>query len=128
MANLNQRVGSNMKTRESHTSADGTLTLVVIRQDGDITVGFDGLSWHTHGDVLVGDYQLRGDFDLSPEAATRRFVADVLDNRAILAVSRADGVLKDVWVTDSPADDAGHASPSEEIEFRYWNGTQWRAS
>lgn len=117
-----------METRESHTSPDGALKLFVVREDGDITLGFDGYSWHTHGDVLAGEYELRGEADLSPEDATRRFVADILENRAILALSRVQGQLQDVWVTDSPADEFTHMPPNESIECRYWNGAPWRAS
>jgi hypothetical protein len=83
-----------MKTRESYTSPDGALKLFVVREDGDITLDFDGYSWHTHGDVLVGEYQLRGETDLMPEAAIRRFVTDILENRAILALSRVQGHYK----------------------------------
>jgi hypothetical protein len=45
--------------REQHVTPDGALTLVVARDDdGDITVGFDGFPWHTHGDLLAANYPL----------------------------------------------------------------------
>src|SRR5436190_18117200 len=38
---------------EEHRTPDGALTLVVSHEDDDITIGFDGFQWHTHGDVLA---------------------------------------------------------------------------
>ena len=47
---------------EEHRSPDGILTLKVKREDdGDVCVGFDGYSWHTHGDILASLSGLRQD-------------------------------------------------------------------
>ncbi len=51
---------------EEHRTPDGALTLVVSHEDDDITIGFDGFQWHTHGDVLAATYQLAGATDLTP--------------------------------------------------------------
>jgi hypothetical protein len=34
-------------------SPDGALRFLVRSPDGDITLGFAGYPWHTHGDVLA---------------------------------------------------------------------------
>jgi len=85
---------------EEHRSPDGALTLVVSHEDDDITIGFDGFQWHTHGDVLAATYQLAGATDLTPEGATQRFVEDIVSNHAIIAVVKSGKRIRDVWVTD----------------------------
>ena len=116
-----------MESSEVHTSPDGMLRLMVVRKHGDIDIGFDGCSWHTHGDVLVGDYALRGETGLTPETAVKRLVADIVQNRAIIALSRVGDRLQDIWVTDSPDDELRRASANESVECRYWNGDPWIA-
>lgn len=99
-----------------HVSPDGELRFLVRSPDGDITMGFDGFSWHTHGDILAA---------LSsgtPEEAARRFVADLLSNRLIIALSKADGRVRDVWITDDPAEALRSCQGGETIAFRLWNG------
>lgn len=85
-----------MQVVEEHRSPDGLLKLVVWRDpDGDITVGFDGFSWHTHADILAGLS------DLPDDAAVREFVDDTLGGRLIIAVSRVGDIIRNVWVTDT---------------------------
>src|SRR5438045_4087868 len=50
---------------------------------------------------------------------------DVLDGRAVIAVLRVAGAVKDVWVTDDPASESGYLSQGESIELRLWDGTTW---
>ena len=114
-----------MESRESYTSPDGKLMLFVHQQDGDFTLGFEGWSWHTHGDVLAGEYALRGESGLGPEAAIRRCVADILEDRAVLALMHREGRVQDAWVTDSPADELNRAAADETIEMRFWSGRPW---
>jgi hypothetical protein len=40
--------------QEEVVSPDGALRLVVSRDDSDVTIGFAGFPWHTHGDLLAG--------------------------------------------------------------------------
>lgn len=101
---------------EEHRSPDGILTLKVGREDdGDVCVGFDGYSWHTHGDILASLSGLR------QEEAVRQFVEDVIGGRAIIAVARVAGQIRDVWVADEPVPDK-YKPEDESIEFRYWDG------
>lgn len=116
-----------MERREVYTSPDGMLRLVVVREEGDISIGFEGYSWHTHGDVLAGEYVLRGETGLTPESAIKRFVTEIVQNRAMITLSRVDDRLQDIWVTDSPDDELKRASPNESVECRYWNGDPWIA-
>jgi hypothetical protein len=101
---------------EQHRSPDGLLTLKVGREDdGDVCIGFDGYSWHTHADILAS---LSG---LEEDEAVRQFVENLVSGRAIIAVARVAGKIRDVWVTDEPVPDK--FKPEDEvIEFSYWNG------
>jgi hypothetical protein len=71
--------------------------LVVCTADGDVTMGFEGYPWHTHGDTVAA---FSSD---SPEAATQRFVDDLLCGRSIIAMSTVAGAIRDIWITDEPA-------------------------
>ena len=102
---------------EEHRSPDGLLTFKVGRDDGgDYCLGFDGYSWHTHADILAS---LSG---LGEAEATRQFVDDLVGGRAIIAIARVGGKIRDVWVADAPV--AGKYKPDDEtIEFRFWDGS-----
>lgn len=110
-----------MMPQAEYVSPDGALRLLVIAPGGDITIGFAGYTWHTHGDILPG-----ADAD-SPEAAARRFVDDVLSGRSTIAVLSAGDVIRDVWVTDDPAKERSFCEPGETIAFRLWDGTKINA-
>jgi hypothetical protein len=101
-----------------HTSPDETLTLIIEQIGDDVHIGFEGMPWHTHGDILA---QLSS---LSLQSAVERFVEELLHGQHVLALLRRDGALVDAWVTDDPAKDASYTEPGEVVEFRYWDGTQ----
>ena len=103
-----------------HTSPDEVLTLIAEQRGDDVQIRFEGLPWHTHGDILA---QLGG---LSVPTAVDRFVDEVLRGQHVLALLRRDGLLTDAWVTDDPAKDADYAGTGEVLEFRYWDGTPAR--
>jgi hypothetical protein len=106
-----------MQIVEQHDSPDGLLKFVVEREDdGDICLGFQGVGWHTHADILASSS------GLSEDAAVRQFVDRLLSGRTIVAVMRIDGQIRDVWITDDPARDAKYKGSNETLEFRYWNG------
>jgi hypothetical protein len=101
---------------EEHRSPDGLLTFKFGRDDyGDSCLGFDGYSWHTHGDILAS---LSG---LSETEAIRRFIDDLIGSLAIICITRASGKIRDVWVADRPIPDI-YKPDDETIEFRYWDG------
>ena len=60
--------------------------------------------------------------------ATQRFVEDIVSNHAIIAVVKSRKRIGDVWVTDDVEKELRFKQAEEEIEFRYWNGTNARRS
>jgi hypothetical protein len=107
------------KVRE-HLSPDGLLRFrVVVGDDGDVSLGFDGYAWHTHADVLSATSGLP-----QPEAV-ERYVRDLLEDRAVVALSRVGGAVAEAWVTDCPESESRHASPGEVVDLRYWSGRPW---
>ena len=102
---------------EEHQSPDGLLTLAVeALPDGDIAIGFRGVSWHTHADILAS---IAG----CPESdAVRSFVDDILSDRTTIAVQTIDGRIHDAWVTDDPVADRKYQQPNEQLTFRLWSG------
>ena len=108
-----------MKILEEHSSPDGFLRLIVTRDDtGDTTIGFDGYQWHTHGDILAAVYKL------PEEEAIREYIDSILLDYQIIAISRVNGSIRNVWPSDDPIVDCEYYKASEELlEFRYWSGT-----
>jgi hypothetical protein len=91
---------------------------VIRTPDGDITMGFEGYSWHPHRDVVNA---FSSD---SPEVATARFVDDLISSRSIIAISTIAGTIRDVWITDDPAEELKYWDQSKTVEFRLWDGTK----
>ena len=107
-----------MSLLEEHRTPDGSFRFIVDRDgDGDVALGFDGFSWHTHGDILAA---LSG---LPLEAAVRQFVDALLSGHSVIAVSRIGGEVRDVWVADPPYEADQYTPPEETIEFRRWDGS-----
>lgn len=106
-----------MNIIEEHRSADGFLRLIVTRDsDGDVGIGFEGYSWHTHGDILAS---LSG---LPESEAIREFVERVIEGDQIIAVSRVMGEVRDVWPTEDPIGEFKYKPAEETLEFRRWSG------
>src|SRR4051794_12637609 len=106
-----------MKIVEEHHSPDGFLRLIVARENnGDVAIGFDGFSWHTHGDILAA---LSG---LSENEAIREFVESILGGDQVIVVSRVNGVVRDVWPTNDPGGEYKYKPADESLEFRRWGG------
>jgi hypothetical protein len=106
----------------AHVSPDGILRFVIMRDDDNVSLGFDGYVWHTHSDLLAVSY------GVSEQTAVARFVEDLLNDRVIIVVSRVAGSIRDVWVTDDPASELLYKTEEEDIEFRFWSGRPWRAN
>lgn len=103
-----------MTTHGAYLSPDGVLRLVVRREKGDITIGFEGHPWHTHGDVVAGERELLGEPKCSPEEAARKFVEDLLAGRVAVCAYRLRGQIQDVAATYLPAADDPYLQPGEE--------------
>ena len=101
---------------EEHESLDGLLRFLVLKdKSGDISLGFDKYSWHTHADILA---ELSGK---SEAVAVRQFVDDLLQDRSIIAIERVGSEIQRVWITDDPRIDK--YKPAEAtMEFRRWSG------
>jgi len=109
-----------MVTTREYVSPDGSLRLLVVSEDeGEVTLGFAGFSWHIHADILA---TVTGG---SEAGAGERFVQDLLGNQAVIAVSRIRGEVQDVWVSDRPASESRYLSEGESVELRYWDGRKW---
>jgi hypothetical protein len=107
-----------MNVIEQHKSPDQLLSLIVVRDDeGDLSIGFDGYTWHTHGDILAS---LAGETE---ENAVRQFIERIISDKQVIAVAKVDGKVCEVWATDDPAGEFKYKPPEESIEFRYWSGT-----
>ena len=114
-----------MVIAEEHYSPDRTLRLIVSREDGDTTIGFNKLGTnqvygHTHGDILVA---LSG---LPESEAIRQYVERIMDDDEVIAVIRVNGEVQDVFLTDDPTGVlySEYNLPEESFEFRRWSGLQ----
>ena len=108
-----------MESIAQHVSPDGLLTLNVRRDAGDVILQFSDFAWSTSSAFLAAKW------GTSKDAAVTRFVNEVLENRAIIAVAHAGSAIRDVWVTDRPAAELKYKRHEETIEFRFWDGTRW---
>jgi hypothetical protein len=102
---------------ERHVSPDGRLTLFVERDEtGDVCIGFAGLRWHTHPDMLVGRH---GDDE---EAALRNFVTAILADRLFIVAVEADGRIVEAWVDGSLSNARKAASQGGNTTVLVWSG------
>ena len=112
-----------MLIAEEHYSPDRTLRLIVSRENGDTTIGFNVLGTnlfygHTHGDILVA---LSG---LPESEAIRQYVERILNDEEIILVIRVNGEVDHVYLTDDPTGDlySKYNLPEESFEFRRGSG------
>src|SRR5206468_1014471 len=116
-------VTSSEHSMEEYLSPDGQLRFrVAPGEEGDVSLGFVGFPWHTHGDILAVTT------GQPVAAAVRRFVTDLVGGQSVIVVWSVGGEVRDVWVSDDPARDAGYAQPGESVELRHWDGREWRPS
>lgn len=104
-----------MRILERHESPDKLLVLGVWETDSDIMIGFEGLPWHTHGDILS---ELSG---LSQSDAIREFVDQLIQDRQLICVSTIDEAIRDAWPVEKPYADP-YKPAEESMTFRYWSG------
>ena len=118
-----------MNVVEQHISVDGLLKFVACRDDnGDMILGFavvcregdNGITslfyGHTHADILAS---LSG---LPEEVAVRCYIDDILEDRAVIAVSQIGDGIRDMWVSNDPVSELKYKPKEETIEYRYWSG------
>jgi hypothetical protein len=105
-----------MEIVADYFSPDRLLRLVITREDDDLSIGFDGYGWHTHGDVLAA---ISG---LPAPDAVQAFVERILADDQVIAVLRIGDKIQDIWPTDGPYSELKHLQPGESMEFRRWSG------
>ena len=104
-------------------SPDKVLKLLVMKQDGGLSLGFEGYQWHVHGDMLLAEYEAE-----TEDAAVGYFIHDLFTGaRAVIIHKRGGGVV-DISVgyrSDSPfySDPRNdpYSKPDESVEVRRWD-------
>jgi hypothetical protein len=104
---------------ERYSTPDATLTLLVQRDDDDITIGFDGYPWHTHADIIA---DLRRQSD--PESALQTYLDDLFHDRLPIVLMKKAGVLTQPFIPDFPDQpiEQKYFEPDESFEVRLWSG------
>jgi hypothetical protein len=105
-----------MKIIEEHVSPEGLLKFLVVDDNGTICLGFDGYPWHTHPDLLAVTY------GVSEEDAIHKFIDSLLNGEVTIVISKTNGVIKDIWITDNKDEELKYKSKDETLEFRTWTG------
>ncbi len=73
-------------TNAEYVSPDGLLRfLVQTATDGVVCLGFDGFLWHRH------PFELTEGGRWTEQEAVERYIRDLLENRAVIAVMRVGG-------------------------------------
>ena len=109
-----------MSEASRHTTPDGRFTLIHDPADDDV-IGFEGFPWHTHSELLSG-------LDTEPEIETMPQLIEALkQRRLVVAVSRINGNIDDVWFTDDPESELIGLEQGHAVELRYWDGTPYHA-
>ena len=98
-------------------SPDGKLTLVIFEED-DYLLGFEGQQWHTHGPLLVPQYGSE-----SKQAALAFFDA-VIEDREIICVSKRREKEEEVRITHDPEADVRYMEDGEVLQLRRWSGAE----
>ena len=104
-----------------YTSPDGQLTFTVSRRQDEVDLGFEGFTWQTHADLLVGT------FGHSEDTAVEQYVDALLANRLLIAIARDEHETMDVFVSHDPEGDLRDKPAEESLEFRYWDGSVWES-
>lgn len=104
-----------------YVSPDGALTFLVIRKDGEVSLGFDGVPSHTHGDI---EAELSG---LPEEEAVAQYVARLVSNKSLIAIATVDGKIRDIWVSTIPPEPDEYKPANEIVTYRFWDSTLYKA-
>jgi hypothetical protein len=102
-----------------YISPDGVLTFLVVYEEGDVALGFEGTPWHTHADILAA---LSG---LPEDEAVAQCVDALLKNKSVVGIATIDGWVRDIWVADNPMAEDLYKPENETITFRFWDGTSF---
>lgn len=99
------------------TSPDGLLALRITPDvEGETMVGFHGFDW-----AITGS-QLAENLSMDASEAIQAYVASIVADKQIIAVSLVDDEMTDAWITDFPQSDLQYCSEEERLQFRRWSG------
>lgn len=108
-----------MKLIKRHISPDRQLVLVVgSGEQGELVVGFEGGTWHTHPDCLASW------LDVPESEAIAAFVDRLLSDDLPIITSTDGGQTFDPWVSDNLSatlDGDGEGA----CVLRYWSGAAY---
>ncbi|AZO82107.1 MULTISPECIES: hypothetical protein [unclassified Bosea (in: a-proteobacteria)] len=105
---------------ETHIDPTGSLVLAVDRTDGRlISIGFEGFEWHTHPDLLMGEY------GPTAEMALEAFKHALMSDELVIAIIRRGSRMVDVSLPDEPLSEHESLSEGETLERRHWSGRLW---
>ncbi len=100
---------------------DGSLRLLVTKPGGDLSIGFQGYGWHTHGSILA---ELSGQTE---EEALGSFIRDIIEGVRKVYILKNKDVIVDVWVDEclpeNTAEDVvsdPYLEADEVIELKRW--------
>lgn len=106
---------SDERTEERYVSPDGELVFLVICDRGEYTMGFEGSVWHTHCDLVPG----RPGPSIADDV--RRYVADLLSDRSVIAIDKDFDGEPLISIEDPELEEAlGPHDPP--LRRRYWSG------
>ena len=94
-----------------HKTPDGQFTLVV--EPAHDLIGFEDFPWHTHGAFLRSVFQV---------GSVAEFLEALFSDRLVMAITRIDGTVRDVCVTNAPEGEGETLGDGETVELRYWSG------
>jgi hypothetical protein len=104
------------------TSPDGALKLIVTRDENDLSIGFENYPWHTHGDLLLCEYETEVE-----EEALGYFLQEIVTGQREIVLRKKAGAVVDAWVEYHPQGpfyrdprDDPHREPDETIEVGRW--------
>jgi hypothetical protein len=105
--------------QEKHISPDGKLTFLVIRDHGEVSMGFEGVPSHTHGDI---EAEIAG---LPLDQAVALYVQRLVQNKSLIGIATVDGKIVDIWISEMPPPHDKYKPSNEIVSFRFWNGVPY---
>jgi hypothetical protein len=88
-----------------YVTPDGALAFLIVRESGDVSLGFDGYPSHTHGDILAS------------------LTGKPIGGKLAIAIAEVEARVRDVWACELPVEPDKYRPENETITFRLWDGT-----
>ena len=106
---------------ERYPTPDKLLTLLIQRDETDISIGFDGLQWHIHADIIAN---LRNEKDNAK--ALQHYLDDIFHDRLPIIILKKGNKIIDAWIPDFPDEPIStkYNEADEATEIRTWNNAK----